>query len=219
MTEDEKEQIVRDLINLTPRRSTKEGASEETESGYSHIELFNVGLHSKYSVDIYIYRLFYATSEKYQSWHTATSLKGQAAGVHKRRVNRVWERINPSVTKLWREGAPGIYSVSQGRFSGTTKLGHVYASNKAEAIELAKMCFGYLIPEDGDDYTKTSIHVHFISTEGPDEISTFNQMIEKDLVDRREHIENIVKNADEDLARIEISLNAMKIAENIMKKM
>ena len=215
MTEEEKCSIVADLINLTPRKLSEENPSKETCSGYTHRQLFDLGLHSRYSADLYVYKYFFSGTEGYQTWHTSSRLKGNQAGVHKRRVNRVWQRIEPSIQKMWREGDVGIYSVSYGRFGSSGKLGHIHAKNKEEAIELAKVCFSYLLPDVGEG---SFLHVSFVSTSGPDKIEEFNSNVVKDLNEKKKHIEDVVKSADKDLERIENVLNALKIAENIMKK-
>ena len=215
MTEEEKCSIITDLINLTPRKLSEENSSIETDSGYTHRQMFDLGLHSRYAADLYVYKLFFSETEEYQTWHTSNRLKGVQSGVHKRRVNRVWKRIQPSVQKMWREGDVGIYSVSHGRFGSSGKLGHIYANNKEEALELAKVCFSYLLSGEGDG---SFLHVSFVSTSGPDNIEEFNNNIVKELNEKKQHIEDVVNSADKDLERIEIVLKALKIAENIMKK-
>ena len=216
MTEEEKENIVLDLVNLTPRRASDIDASTETNTGYTHKELFDLGLHSRYAVDIFVYKIFYSSSDTYQSWHTATRLKGQKLGVQKRRVSRVWSRIEPSVKKMWREGAKGIYGVSHGRFGASNKLGHIYAKDKPEALEIAKLCFSYLI--DSENNEDGTLYVHFVSTAGPESIPEFNKTIVKSLKDQRQNIENIVKDSKQTIEKIEHILSALKISESIMKK-
>ena len=201
MTEDEKEAIVRDLINLTPRNE------------YTEEQIFDLELHSSYAVDLYIYKLFYHTSEGYQSWHTSQRLSGMKAGVHKRRMNRVWERICPTVQKMWREGSKGIYAVKTGKYAGSISLGHIYALDKQSALEIANTCFQYMVEKD------ERIFVSFVSIAGPEKISKFNEPIERKLRDRQKHIEEVVASSEEDLEQIKLALNALEISENIMKKM
>lgn len=209
MNEEIKKEIVLDLINLTPRGPSKTcpNTKEYKTYGYESKVLFALELHTKYAVELYISKLFRGTA-----YLASKPLKGSVASVQTRRINRVWSRLEPVVKDMWSNGGRGIYSVSFGKYYGADKIGHIFAVSPEEAKTVAEMCFGYLLKKLEAD----KIFVRYVSSRGADYITNLNSSLETALKHQKNTILRTLASADLEIEKINLKIEAMKIAEGSM---
>ena len=155
--------------------------------GYQDGVLFDLGFKSRADVDFYLRKRDFDSKS---DWN----LGGKKATLT-RRVNRLWSRIEDSVTRVRREGGKGIYRVSQSMYSHSA-FGHLYAETKEEASITAKIYFGYLT--DNPD----RMRVEFVRRGSVAEMKSLN--------------EAMIESIDRDIERNESELNSLlKRIENL----
>lgn len=147
--------------------------------GYTDDQLFDLGFKDRTDVLNYIrIRDFEGQSD----WSL-----GRRKATLNRRVNKIWNRISFSVRRVTRVGGEGIYSVHQ-QYSRCRTIGHLFSRNKEEALELSKLFFGYLFPNEG-------LRVDFVQRGGVIEIESLNASCvasHKDLIERaKKEIESL----------------------------
>ena len=208
MEDSDKIKIILDLLKNTPRGPEKKQSDQYY--GYTSHDLFSLDIHTKYSAELFL--------NKHYHNKIYVPLTGSAAGVHKRRINRLWSRIEPAVKDAQTTGGPGIYLVSTGKFYGTIHMGHVYADSLKSAYSVAEVSFTYALKEiQKADASCKKLYVRYVSAATPEKISVLNQALEREILKEKSQIESVVSSADKNLRLLEIRLNCMKIVEENMK--
>lgn len=102
--------------------------------GYSDDQLFSLGFLGRDEVESYLRKRDFEGKSDWSLGRTKSTLT--------RRTNNVWCKIEGAVTRINREGRPGIYSVT-GDWK-REEFGHIYAESMDEARQNAQLFFGYL---------------------------------------------------------------------------
>ena len=167
--------------------------------GYTAETLFQSGFSSSDEVKRWVLKKFYDTQSE---WDLSA---GQKAGCT-RKTRRIWERIQPSITRILREGRPGVYKISNGYYSNT--IGTVYASDHDDAMKLAQMFYGYLINDEDHKLRST-----FIKMGGIEEIQGANQAAIEEIQQLVERTEKRIKEQQEDIARKMMQIDAITMLQ------
>ena len=216
ITDSQIDEILIDLLRHSPTGPMyplKFYSDSPETFGYGHQVIFALDLHTKYATEQCLLTKFHGTAQD----RGYKPLEGTKAAVHKRRTNRLWNRIEPSIKEMWKTGGEGIYRVAAGKYWGSIKLGHVWAYEKESAQKLADLCFSYILSDlqaINDDASK--IYVQYCSAKGPEEIDSLNKSIEEELVRQRDSVIKVVATSDDVLKSIDVRLKAMKIAQESM---
>lgn len=163
---------------------TRWNASHSTFE-YEDLVLFDLNLHTEEDVRAYMRDRFY--DRRCNDELT----RGQRGGLS-RKVNRVWERLHPSIRRIQTVGSKGIYRVALG---WSEVVGHLYAGDMEEAKSVAKLLFRYVAGEDSPHFRVT-----YVRHGGVVEMLELN----KKLVEKtKESIEGCEKRAKQQLERAE----------------
>jgi hypothetical protein len=163
--------------------------------GYTSAELFDLGFKTRKDVREFLrFREF----DGIPDWHL-----GKRKRTLTRRTNLLWERIGKAVDRVIRRGGEGIYAVTPGYHLDI--IGHLYARSKEEALENAKLFFGYLVPQP--------VRVKFTKRGPIQHLAVLNEQIaqkmHQDIKTAREKIE--AKKVQ--IISLEAQLNTLKIVE------
>ena len=109
--------------------------------GYDPDTLFSLGFHRQSDVEDYVCRRFYDVAHKHML------KRGQKSGLS-RKTNRIWSRISAAISEVQTEGREGIYTVCR-RWSSDI-YATVWASNHDDAMLMAKMFYGHVLPEGNE---------------------------------------------------------------------
>ena len=167
--------------------------------GYSAETLFQLGFGSSGDVNRWVLKKFY---EAKSEWDLTS---GQKAGCT-RKTRRIWERIQPSVSRILQEGRPGVYRISNGYYSKA--IGTVYATDHDDAKKLAHMFYGYLLAED-DSSVKTT----FIKMGGIEEIQSANQRVIEEIQNEVERAEGRIKDFEAEITRKRMQVDAIQMLQ------
>jgi len=218
MEEKRRDAIIDDIMTLRPKGDEGENPVFENESyfcyeaykdkirvlcshphwGYAPETLFSMNIHDEGSARRYVLLRWYEGK-------TAHELRaGQKAGVT-RKVNRLWGRLSPAITKIRKEGRPGVYNIGQGYYGEL--LGTVYAQDHDDAKKLGTLFYGYLSSEEGD------LRTTFVQLGGLDIIQATNEKairrIESDITDARKK----VKKTQNAISRYEMQIEAIRMLQ------
>tara|TARA_R110002074_G_scaffold331948_3_gene502345 strand:+ start:1037 stop:1732 length:696 start_codon:yes stop_codon:yes gene_type:complete len=205
MEDKRKDEIVEDL--LTTRPKGEEGQNpvyrdeewfcdtaykykkkvECSHPGWGYIDdtLFALGIADEFEAARYLAMKFYGA-------HQYSLSKGKKTA-NSRRANRLWKRIGPGVDRVQTEGREGIYSLSK-RYSSYT-FGTVWAKNHEEALELGKMFYAYVIPDNERIQTK------FLRLGDPTEVIPVNmaaiERLKNNIQEAKQRIEKLNNEIEE----------------------
>ena len=172
--------IVDDLLKKRPEKS------------YSNEDIFQMGLHTRRSVEMYIVDRFFEGKKLGEI--------GRQKSTVTRRTNRVWQRIKNIIVDQQIRGGKGIYRISE-RF-GLGCLGFVYAENRESAKDLATLFFSALDPWNKPD-------VKFVKFGDPDNLSFYTDRYiakwEKEIESIERNRATIIKKSKNLRDRIETS--------------
>ncbi len=167
--------------------------------GYTAETLFQTGMTSMGEVNEWVLRKFYDTTNE---WNLSGGKKAGAT----RKTRRIWNRIQPSISKIQTEGRPGVYKISNGYYSNT--IGTVYAVDHDDAMKLAHMFYGYLL--DADDNRIRSV---FVKMGGIEEIQGENQRAIEEIQASVKSTEDRIKQQQEDIARKRMQIDAIQMLQ------
>ena len=200
MANNSKDDIIDDLLRKRPRgpRGANLGYSEKysycerrhqyrytlecdhSSYGYTDEDLHMLGLHNQEACKKYITNRWFLGldwSERRRKQATIT-----------RRTNRLWDRIGPSVNRVKKNGAVGIYKISAPYdHRHQRSKGYVYANSHDEALMLADLFF----PKVSGGY-----NTGFVEICGIEKLTLYNSNIQKKLDGKLAEIEEEVKRAE-----------------------
>ncbi len=172
--------IIDDLLRKDPRGT------------YSDSELFGLEFFSSHELESYMSQRFYGTYK--------FSLKPRQSAVVTRRAKRVWERLQPVITRVQEKGGPGIYKVQERWTFGLPELGYIYANSVIEATQLAQTLFSFLA-KDPD-----ALNAIYMYQSGPERLDEL-------VPEVREKYKRVCAEAKKDLALVQEKL---KKSENML---
>jgi hypothetical protein len=180
-------------------RNKNKAVPSSKKYGYADEELFDLDFKSNSDVKDYLrQRDFDNMSDE--------DLRGKKRTLS-RRANIVWKRLSESVHRVTQDGSKGIYEVIRGYYG--RQLGHLFSRNKAEALENAKLFFGYLCDAGHDD-----VRVKFVKLGSVADIHALNVIAEKKVRDSIRNAKITISHYQKDIADFEAVLITMKMVEN-----
>jgi len=134
--------------------------------GYADEELFDLEFRSLRDLREYLRKRDF---KGMADWHL-----GGRKRTLTRRSNLIWHRIAAAVNRIVRRGGEGIYEVSRGY--SAHNMGHLYARSTSEALESARLFYGYLCKKGA-----ASIHVKFVRRGSVESIYALNKQTKRKL--------------------------------------
>lgn len=171
--------------------------------GYTPETLFKLGLKDRSRAEQYIRSRFFEGKGNYELGNQKSTVT--------RRTNRLWTRIEDGVSQIRANGSRGIYVVKC-RWDRNGDYGAVYALNKKEALETAKMSFGYLMPTRSGN-TQPEIHVEFVSLEDSKKLTCYNASIVDKVNDRITQYKQEIVSAERTIKSLEARLTTISLVE------
>jgi len=151
--------------------------------GYDIQDLFELDLHDHVASHTYLSKRFFQ-KDSYEL------TKGQKISIS-RKLNRLWQRLKGPLEEMQKIGGSGIYSVKT-RW-GSEALGHLVASDKESAKQMAEVFYSFL--------TERRLEVTYIRSGDFSQMKEFNQQLlvqkEKNISRRLERITEIENSIEE----------------------
>lgn len=174
--------------------------------GYNPEDIFKMGLKDRHDCDRYIRARFF---DNQSNWE----LRQKKATVT-RRVNRLWERIAEAISGVRSAGSRGIYTVKCRHDRTGIALGAVYALNKAEALETAKLSYGYLVPVvSPSSRLVPEIFVDFVCIADSQSLMSYNAEITDKVNDRIERIHKDIEASQKQIESLKARLTTISLVE------
>ena len=199
-----RDKIIDDLLLKNPKGPTRKLTTEPTAEvvqhyGYEKEVLFDLQIHSYVDATQYIrHRFFDGMSSKDLGRRRATVT---------RRSRRIWNRIDPAVRAVKREGSRGVYKVLETKWAYTGPMGVLHANNQEDAQKLADMFFGYVMVSS---YSSGKPYVEIVQRGGSENLMKYNKEIIDKLVTTISGIEKDIESKTKNLQTLKARLDVVK---------
>ena len=162
--------------------------------GYDKLVLFDLCLHTSHDACEYLKKRLYGDLE---------IVRGRKGNLSKK-TKRLWYRIRDAVYDVRNSGGDGVYKVNTG---WSDILGHIYAKNKEDALEISNMFFGHLVDRH------QSLKVEFVRVGSPESIAEFNRGIISNLSESIESYQSTINFYKEKVERMSAIMQALTSVE------
>ena len=164
--------------------------------GYDDMTLFQLGFFTTEDVKHYVLRRWFEGKTRWELGRTYATVT--------RRTNRIWNRITNSVTRIKRDGAKGIYKITD-RYRSNGPLGHVFADTPKEAMVL----FATFFPEECKGHAKAE----FIELGNPAGLLEHNNAVRKQVAHDVLRMQESIKRNQEHIQKLQSYVEMLTVLE------
>lgn len=216
MNDKQRDQIIDDLLLKRPKgdkgisvtytttreydysrnRYVEDLVSSHVSWGYDDMTLFQLGFFTIEDVKHYVLRRWFEGKNRWELGRTYSTVT--------RRTNRIWNRIESSLTRVKHEGAKGIYKITERYRSGP--LGHVFADTPKEAMVL----FATFFPKDN---TRGDVKAEFVELGNPMGLLERNNEVRRQSVEDIKRMRESIRRNQEQIQKLENYVEMLTVLE------
>ncbi len=169
--------------------------------GWTAEDLFDLNFKNQDQVEAYIKERFFENDITHRGGY------GSKRATMTRKVRRLWNRVSPAVRKVVNEGGKGVYHIKSSGYRGDN-LGHIFASSKEKAENIAAVMLAHVLTEDDRRYGN-GIQAQLVTRDDIQGAVAKNATFFRRMESSIEESENRIKQIEKEIERKQAKLAAM----------